>query len=131
MNWTGEGLERTPLEVTIHSSLSESDRHYTLPLRGFHVDHDTRFVRVYTEYAPDGDLHDFIKQYQPGGSLNRDGGEQIPEPFVWYVFRALVESCLVQHQGHVANPTGEWGAIVHRDLKPANGMHRSQPMRPL
>ena len=71
-----------------------------------------RFVyRLYLTYYQYGDLAGLIERYMTENVL-------IPEPFLWRVFEALVETGLLMEQGGVKMGHASWEEIVHRDLKP-------------
>ncbi|CBX97204.1 hypothetical protein LEMA_P103350.1 [Plenodomus lingam JN3] len=82
---------------------------------------------LYMEYAPYGDLSDLLK------ALNGyDDTAQLPEPFLWLVFRGLAEALLLMQTGRTILPTQPsrpinpilplegWNPIVNPDIKPRN-----------
>ncbi|OJD35583.1 serine threonine protein kinase [Diplodia corticola] len=72
------------------------------------------FKRLLTEWIPHGTLFDFISTYLTSGHL-------IPEPFIWYCFKVLVEVALVCWNGHAGRGVKEgWEHIVNTDIKPDN-----------
>ncbi|KAF2657261.1 kinase-like protein [Lophiostoma macrostomum CBS 122681] len=90
-----------------------------LPLLGY----------IYLDYAPFGNLSDFIRSYKETYT-----NKQIPEAFIWIVFRGLAEALYVLSTGKLATPDSPrkrtenrhlrtspgWGKLVHRDIKPLN-----------
>lgn len=85
--------------------------------------------RIYMEFCPHGDLKRLYRRYRKFRfvcRLVRNGFEVLnlsrlymPEPFLWDVFRHLVETAVAMRYG----PTdGGWAGheIVHRDIKPGN-----------
>lgn len=78
-----------------------------------YVDWDRFRVRIYMDYASEGDLGKLLSRHQ-------DHSEPIPEKFVWLCFQALVDNCLVMKQGGLFVSLPIWSEIVHRDMKPEN-----------
>ncbi|KAH8704596.1 kinase-like domain-containing protein [Phaeosphaeriaceae sp. PMI808] len=90
---------------------------------------------IYLEWAPYGSLSDLVLADPPTASSGRS--RQLPEPFLWLVFRALAEALLAMLTGDVighAEPWeedsevqnidiknwGKWHPIVNPDIKLMN-----------
>ena len=69
--------------------------------------------RLYMPYYPFGDVTNVMAWH---------GEDHVPEPFVWWLFEALVEAALCMEQGDLNAAVADWEAIVHRDIKPQNIM---------
>lgn len=108
-----------PLEWFLQSiASSRPDAKYIVGVRSnASISTKDRFVRMYVEYAPYGDLDHVMEWYN-----GQEGEEErlIPYPFLIYVFKALVQACLVLKQGSTTLGLKDWEEIVHRDMKPAN-----------
>lgn len=74
------------------------------------VDWAQRIVRIYMEYAPEGDLSDLLYRHQ-------GHDEPVPEKFLWFLFKGLLDACMVMKRGGVNNAVTPWSEIVHCDLK--------------
>jgi hypothetical protein len=46
--------------------------------------------------------------------------EKVPEEYIWYVFSALVDACLVLQRGSTPEGQETWEPITHCDLKLEN-----------
>ena len=75
-------------------------------------------------YCPHGSLWDIVRWYTID---NADRAKRIPplaprnipEPFIWSVFEAMTEACLLMENGtsqKMARPPAAWWQIVHRDI---------------
>lgn len=85
---------------------------------------DGLIIRIYTNYAPSGDLGSLIDRYQ------RMRNRQIPEPFIWLVFFALSDAIYAINTGRSASDdistdnelsaiaNAGFQSLVHRDIKP-------------
>ncbi|GAB1741094.1 hypothetical protein NU219Hw_g6342t1 [Hortaea werneckii] len=105
--------------------------------------------RLYLEFAPHGDLYQFMSWYNDEMPVRREvSGESeddlaeleyrdslnafhgsreanelkwLPEPFIWACFESLTKAGLLMEQGSLdENPLTKWDLIVHFDLKPSN-----------
>ncbi|KAI7161700.1 hypothetical protein KC349_g2612 [Hortaea werneckii] len=105
--------------------------------------------RLYLEFAPHGDLYQFMTWYNDEMPVRREAsGESedeiatleyhdslkafhdsreanelkwLPEPFIWACFESLAKAGLLMEQGSLdENPLTKWDLIVHFDLKPSN-----------
>lgn len=66
---------------------------------------------MFLEYASQGDLQELLGRHL-------EAGELLPEAFILYVFRALIETCLIMQRGKAGRVLDKyWEQIVHRDLK--------------
>ncbi|KAF2170233.1 hypothetical protein M409DRAFT_19835 [Zasmidium cellare ATCC 36951] len=108
-----------PLEWLTHSLASNADggARSILPVLGTgHVNQSQKSYRMCVQYAACRDLNDVAWRYERRG-------QSIPTPFLYFVFKSVVDACLIMKQGSsTANsPVKDWTEeIVHRDLKPDN-----------
>ncbi|KAI5367232.1 Putative serine/threonine-protein kinase, active [Septoria linicola] len=121
-SWYGNGEDNVPIEFWVHSKMSNGGK-YVLQLasRRVQVDEDSRKFRMWMEYCPNGDLYQLLERHWKAGV-------RVPVEFILYVFKAMVDACLVMKQGSMAPFKDSWEQIVHRDLKPDNvflGLPRS------
>lgn len=97
----------------MHKKLVDTKCPHILGLASHEVQVDDRLLtfRMFLAYANNGDLHELLGRHQ-------DAGEVVPEAFILYVFRALIESCLIMQRGKAGRVRDtSWEQIVHRDLK--------------
>jgi hypothetical protein len=73
-------------------------------------------VRIYTEYAPAGDLKGILGTY-----ATKDG--QIPEPFIWTVFLGLAEAIFTLNMYRCATEAEERGEALETVTNPKKGKH--------
>lgn len=111
----GEG-RILPQEYVAQRLMSHEDAQYVIKnVAAYRYTEETRIARIYMEYAPHGDLHDLLK-------LHQQAQRRVTEPFLWVVFRALIESAFIMKYGSLDKKSKpkDWLEIVHRDLKPSN-----------
>ncbi|KAJ9648233.1 hypothetical protein H2199_001086 [Coniosporium tulheliwenetii] len=108
----------TPSEIVIHQLVSNAASSagcgYVLGLHNFAVLGNRSGYWMQLPFSPHGDLEKVL-EVTPS---------ELPEPFLWYVFKAMTEACLILYQGGLDNRSGdEWAGdkeIVHADIKLAN-----------
>ncbi|KXT16370.1 hypothetical protein AC579_5579 [Pseudocercospora musae] len=70
--------------------------------------------RIIMSYCGHGDVDGIITRYQ-------QAGEKIPEAFIWAVFNALAEACVLMKYGDIQSKKDDtWQQIVHQDINPKN-----------
>ena len=76
-----------------------------------------RRYRLYLDLYEQGDLY-----HKMGWNERRSTrpAPALPEPYIWFVFKALVDACLVLQQGRSDKPINGWRPITHLDIKPDN-----------
>ncbi|KAF2768835.1 kinase-like protein [Teratosphaeria nubilosa] len=119
--WQGPLSNRAPKEYYIQTLLNRRDERARIAqVFAYEVDETRMVSRLYMPYCIYGDLSSFSKNYARIG-------EDIPEPFMWWVFETLVDAALVmQHGGNSPSDAQHrdrhvaWQQIVHNDLKPEN-----------
>lgn len=77
------------------------------------VIYDQWKYRLYMEFAPHGDTDQLLK-------LHDKHGEPIPELFLWLVFQALLNNCMIMKQGGITEKKDPWSEIVYCDMKAEN-----------
>ena len=108
-----------PIEYWAHRKLVDTGSQYILGLPpNTEVCVDDRLevqkYRMFLAYAPHGDLNDLIQRHAKANVL-------IPEAFILYIFKALIDTCLTMKRGGAGTTLDQsWEQIVHRDLKPEN-----------
>lgn len=83
------------------------------------VDDARMAYRIIMPYYAHGSLNAMVKEYQ----LPANAQSNIPEPFIWSVFEAMTEACLLMENGttlSTATPPADWHQIVHKDIKLEN-----------
>ncbi|KAF1847600.1 kinase-like protein [Cucurbitaria berberidis CBS 394.84] len=118
-------------ESTHHEALSFKNCASILDAYGFSIRkraYGPQLGYIYMDYAPFGDLLDLIKR------LQGQPDKQLPEPYIWLIFRALAEALLLMETGMTVDkdqPAREDGhvlysrnrkPIVNPDIKPMNVM---------
>lgn len=94
-----------PMEGSITQDVG--DNPHIVNYRGrTEFDRQNRSYKIFTGYAPHGDLLKLIERYQMNG-------QHFPEPFLWYVLLALARAAT-----HLVDENGT--ITVHRDIKPGN-----------
>lgn len=101
-----------PMEVkTMFDLRGRLGSEYVLKIINWRMSMKDRFYRIYTEYAPLGDLLDITSSCVNAKST-------VPEPFVWHISECLTIVGLLLERGEMErNPLSDWKPIVHRDLK--------------
>ncbi|RMY03057.1 hypothetical protein D0868_07657 [Hortaea werneckii] len=146
-----ESEERTlPTEVAAHAALRPLEGSNTIiRMRNWRLASERRMYRLYLEFAPHGDLYQFMTWYNDEKPSMREVSTEsekeiaavehfnslkafhnlreakelkwLPEPFVWACFESLAKAGLLMEQGSLdENPLTRWDLIVHFDLKPSN-----------
>ncbi|KAI6809394.1 hypothetical protein KC332_g13515 [Hortaea werneckii] len=146
-----ESEERNlPTEAAAHAALRPLEGSDTIiKMRNWRMASEQRMYRLYLEFAPHGDLYQFMSWYNDkmpvlremsGESENEIAAleyrdslkafheqretnelEWLPEPFIWACFESLAKAGLLMEQGSLdENPLTKWDLIVHFDLKPSN-----------
>ncbi|KAF2169383.1 hypothetical protein M409DRAFT_52632 [Zasmidium cellare ATCC 36951] len=121
-NWVGQTpattsdeKELVPVEWFTQAKLSSrSDTQVVVGVRSYpRISLQQRIMRMYVEYCGEGDLNDVFSAYhlQQG---------YVPLPFLWVLFKALVEGGLLMKKGSTTEAVDDWKEIVHRDLKTGN-----------
>ena len=120
-SWHGDPRDaagRTPVEVYAMREMRTrigADR-----VVGYHassVDDSRMAYRILMPYYPHRPLDDIVTWYQSPPVRS------IPEPFIWSVFEALTDACLVMENGttrKMAAPPPTWQQIVHKDITLGN-----------
>ncbi|KAK4628611.1 hypothetical protein CLAFUR0_04344 [Fulvia fulva] len=110
---------RIPMEYWLqHKCAAASNKHF-VGMRTYHQDHQRQMISLYNEYCPHRDLHAVLVEYIEM-SIMQDEDIVLPETALWYIFRHLVEQCLIMRRGSVDRPVWGWKQIVHCDIKPPN-----------
>ncbi|KAF2247429.1 kinase-like protein [Trematosphaeria pertusa] len=111
-----------------------------MKIRSFVEQKGTLNVRMYSDYAPSGDLELIFDYYAPRDATDKtetsETPKQIPEPFIWLVFYALAEALFALNTGVCAKTggadtgtslddirkkkKGPWTSHQHADIKPKN-----------
>ncbi|KAF3008431.1 hypothetical protein E8E13_002654 [Curvularia kusanoi] len=115
-------------EVGPHKRLAALGSNYII---GYIADSERRrevvphLAYIYSEYAPYGDLKGLWEKVHSDPDM-----KQLPEPYVWHIFRALAEGLHAMHYGVVPGPgvssedLGEvkepWRSIIDPDIKLEN-----------
>ncbi|RMY55064.1 hypothetical protein D0865_04379 [Hortaea werneckii] len=146
-----ESDERTlPTEVAAHAALRPLEGSDTIiRMRNWRLASERRMYRLYLEFAPHGDLYQFMTWYNSEMPSMREVSTEsekeiaavehfnslkafhdsreakelkwLPEPFIWACFESLAKAGLLMEQGSLdENPLTRWDLIVHFDLKPSN-----------
>ncbi|KAI7026473.1 hypothetical protein KC355_g641 [Hortaea werneckii] len=146
-----ESEERTmPTEVAAHAALRPLEGSDTIiRMRNWRLASERRMYRLYLEFAPRGDLYQFMTWYNSEMPSMREVSAEsekeiaavehfdslkafhdlreakelkwLPEPFIWACFESLAKAGLLMEQGSLdENPLTRWDLIVHFDLKPSN-----------
>lgn len=94
---------------------------------GHHILMHEHYYRVYLEYCTYGSLKsvkETIEDTVAGQKKDGSDGIPYPEPFIWFVFRALVKACLVFRDGPIgpqsASRPQPWKPITHKDIADRN-----------
>ncbi|GME39918.1 Rna-binding protein [Neofusicoccum parvum] len=108
-------------EGQTHTQLYAAHQAHILGIRGYnlHFDPTSRLItkRVYLDWMPHGSLASLLRYYD--NQPERRWG--LPEPFIWYIFKALTEVCLISWNGHAGRGRRPgWDCIVNVDIKPEN-----------
>ncbi|KAF2005682.1 hypothetical protein P154DRAFT_608679 [Amniculicola lignicola CBS 123094] len=120
INWR----DNLPREVAIHERIENAHgvrpasgyhpngHHHIVQYRGFRLHHRERRYRLYLDWCRWDNLH-FACSNDAEAPYS-----QLPEAYLWYLFRALAEACRFLRDGDQQIP--EWEEIVHCDLQPSN-----------
>ncbi|KAF2657262.1 kinase-like protein [Lophiostoma macrostomum CBS 122681] len=120
-------------EVRVHRAISGKGCLHILDCYGSSIRQRVKFPKglsyIYMDYAPFGDLNELIEKYQ---RLQK----QMPEVFIWLVFRGLAEALFLLLTGDVVDRVAlsghpskrdlrryrvrNWDSMVHNDIKPMN-----------
>ncbi|KXT16371.1 hypothetical protein AC579_5579, partial [Pseudocercospora musae] len=112
--------ERIPVEVQAMLNTKDKTGSDGVVRHLFHEVYRERMAyRVIMGYCGHGNLYESICHYLD--SKGRSKGTP-PEPFVWAVFDALADVCLLLELGSTDEATAieDWKQIVHRDFKTEN-----------
>ncbi|KAF2818653.1 kinase-like protein [Ophiobolus disseminans] len=122
--------DRTPQEIRIHElvedrRIADPDMcHHLVHMRNSRLFMRRRKYRIYLDFYPGGSLDDAISYHdenwgRPKARINET--RYLPEAYIWYVIKALVEACLVLRKGTTnAQPIEGWKPITHLDLQLPN-----------
>ncbi|OJD37474.1 kinase-like protein [Diplodia corticola] len=101
-----------------HDADNKTTDRYTVEYKNDHLrpDPETKGIMktIAMGWAPHGNLAELIDHYDTSKDM-------IPEPFVWYCFRAVTENALVCWNGHTGRDmVPGWEHIVNCDIKADN-----------
>ncbi|KAL6711566.1 hypothetical protein ACN47E_004500 [Coniothyrium glycines] len=122
-----EWRDNLPQELAIEQRLDAQKSGNINKFHGYRLNMKEMRYRMYHDVCDYGDLQSALHYYTimhksfpwTAGGAPKDF---IPESFLWYVFRCLVDALLVMKKGNM-DESGEyqpWKEIVHMDLCPAN-----------
>ena len=120
--------DQLPREIALSQRLAAQDDAGIVGFRGHRLNMADRRSRLYLDYADYGSAMDVLMAYyyQHGSPAAHVKKKQrlsnpslpepdcLPEPFIWYVFRSLVDMLVVLRHG--TRRDARWRPIVHLDL---------------
>ncbi|KAF2855226.1 hypothetical protein T440DRAFT_377723, partial [Plenodomus tracheiphilus IPT5] len=134
-NWVNPTYWRDnlPREIAIQQRLAAQSHAGITPFRGYRLNMRSRRYRQYFDYCDYHGLSDVLVQYyhahgSPAAQIQRrqrlknptiPAPPTIPETFLWYVFKSLIDTLLILHNGaeNHALPNNEpWKPIMHLDI---------------
>jgi hypothetical protein len=119
-----EWRDRMPREVKMHQLIDSTGPHQNVLGHTAHrLMMSKRRYRVYMELCRAGRLIERLRSYfeqDPSAYRGEYGAEEIPEAFVWWLFKGLVDACVVLQRGDVLLPVEGWKPLVHNDLHMGN-----------
>ena len=136
-DWKTRSLWRNklPREIDIHrriemarknlsdSRTSDQRFHHLVHFRGYRLLMRKRRYRLYLNLYS-GDLYEAVVPHFQNWQCKDRGmpgtSGKVPEEYIWYVFSALVDACLVLQSGSTLEDQGTWEPITHCDLKLEN-----------
>ena len=126
--WEGNINDRYPLEVSVHSRLSDIDKDATCIVRflAHAVYVRKQMYRTYCEYCPHGDLNNLREEHEKlketWRSIGKPSEFHIPAIALWAVFENLVQALFVLWHGHSPEEDAPPRPvrIIHKDIKPHN-----------
>ncbi|KAI8943727.1 hypothetical protein NX059_001706 [Plenodomus lindquistii] len=111
--------DNLPREIAVGERLTAQGHAGIARLRGYRLNMGERRYRQYLDFSDFHDLYRVLFPYvQDHHPEVRDGAQTIPEPFIWYVFRSLLDALFVFRDGNNQPLTNgdHWKPIVHLDL---------------
>ncbi|KAA8617739.1 S-TKc multi-domain protein [Pyrenophora tritici-repentis] len=120
------------VEYDCHNSLSATECPHILDIYGCSLRprlHPPHLGYLYIEYAEHGDLWDLLDH------LKKNPGEQLPEPYIWLIFRGMLEAVFAMTCGTAIPknlPSDQsglgledrfgpgWEPFINPDIKPEN-----------
>ena len=116
-------FNQLPLEIWIHQLLErhrDNGHRSIVRLRAHRLMMAQRRYRLYLDYYPGGDLHDLTRHIFLAPNQATKQQNWLPEAFMWYIFKCLVDGLQVLNQGNLNFPTAGWRPIHHMDIRPSN-----------